>query len=188
MNSMSRKYYDPCKKDNYRKEEEEKCPTIIKCGCPSTVTLPVVSVGLAPATVTLASLTLDTSCICDPIIKLNFTSAFTTTLTAVLGAVSIQIFKQCKGQVTPVPVGPSWPVVSLVAAGALTGTLFTSFFICDSDSCNDDCCTYTAVATVSAAVAVAVVGATFNNSTLAAEVTCRSNECQKKCKKDHDKY
>lgn len=187
MNSMSRSYYDPCKKDNLKKEEE-KCPTIIKCGCPSTVQLPLVDITvLGSASVTLASLTVDTSCICDPVIKLNFTSAFTTIATAVVGAVNIQIFKQCKNQLAPVPVGPSWPVVSAIAAGALTGTLFTSFFVCDSDSCNDDCCTYTAVATVSG-VATAAIGAVFNNSTLAAEITCRSNECHKKCKKDHDKY
>lgn len=187
MNSMSRRYYDPCKKDNYR--EEEKCPTIIKCGCPSSVQLPVVDVTvLSSANVTLASLTVDTECICDPVIKLDFTSVFTTIVGVVIGAVSIQIFKQCKGQVNPVPVGPSWPVTNgLLAVGIATGNIFTSFFVCDSDTCTEGCCTYTAVATIGG-VAGALVGASFNNSTLAAEITCRSNECQKKCRKEHDKY
>ena len=176
MNSMSKGYYDSCGKE--RRKEEKQCPTIIKCGCPSTVTLPVVTTGSTD--VVLASLTVDTSCICDPVIKLDFSSAFTTTVTAVLGGVTVQIFKQCRNQTTAVPVGPSWPVIGLIAAGALTGSIFTNFSICDTDACGEECCTYTAVATVSG-TALAVIGATFNNSTLTSTITCRSNACTRDC-------
>jgi len=36
MNSMSKGYYDPCKKES---KEDKHCPTIIKCGTPSSTTL-----------------------------------------------------------------------------------------------------------------------------------------------------
>lgn len=176
MNSMSRGYSNQYR-ENYYKKEEEKFPTIIKCGCPSTVQLPVVTVGTS--NVTIASLTLNTSCICDPVIKLDFSSAFTSTVALVTGGISLQVFKQCSNQITPTPVGPTWPVVGLLGTALLlAGAIYPSFTICDSDSCqNEDCCTYTVVATISGIVG-ATVGAAFNNSSLSAVVTCKQS-CQK---------
>jgi hypothetical protein len=177
MNSISKEYYDPCKKE--RKEEEKHCPTIVKCGCPSSTTLPIATpVG---TTFTLASLTLDTSCLCDPSIKLEFASNVVIPVAA-SGAVSIQIFKQCRGQVAPVPVGPAWTWSELVAV-AKASTF--SFFVCDSDSCFDDCCTYTAVATVTTVIAGGTIS--FNNNTLGAVATCKSNNCKKECHRRHER-
>ncbi|MCR1950892.1 DUF4489 domain-containing protein [Clostridium sp. DSM 100503] len=201
MNSMSRRYQEQyrrdCEKDyrrdcekDYRKDhekEEEKCPTIIKCGCPSSTPLPVLA-AVGPATVTLTSLTVDTSCICDPIIKLDFSSVFTTIAAITIGGLSVQVFKQCRNQITPVPVGPVYPVLGGLAAVVLPGAIFTSFSICDSDSCDNDCCTYTAVATIVGPLA-ATVGASFTNSNLIATITCKSNACSRKChKKCDEKY
>ena len=169
MNSMSRGYSNQYRENYYRKEEE-KCPTIVKCGCPSSVTLP-------PATIvgtqfTLASLTLDTSCICDPSIRLDFTSNFVATV-AFTGTLNIQVFKQCKGDLVARPIGPVWNY-NLVAL--LQSTTF-SFFVCDSDSCDNECCTYTVVATV----ALLTVGTlSINNATLSAIATCK-NSCNR-CK------
>ena len=169
MNSMSRGYYEPCGKE---KRREEKCPTILKCGCPSSVTIPA---GTAAGTVfTIGSLTLDTSCLCDPRIKLDFAS--NEVLAAFVGTINIQVFKQCRNQITPVPIGPVW---TLAEAAAVTSSRTFTFFICDSDSCDNDCCTYTVVATV---VGAATAGAlTINNGTLAAIATCREscNECRR---------
>lgn len=178
MNSMSRGYYDPCGKE--KKREEEKCPTILKCGCPSTVQLPVVTTGTT--NITIASLNLDTSCICDPVVRISFSGAFTSTVSIVTGGISLQVYKQCKNQLTPTPVGPSWPVVGLVSTAlALPGPVYPSFTICDNDSCFDECCTYTVVATISGVVG-ATAGAAFNNSSLNAIVTCQ-NSCNK-CRRD----
>ena len=176
MNSMSRGYYDPCRRDECQKKpyraEEDRCPTIVKCGCPSSTTLPVGStVGTQ---FTLASLTLDTSCMCEPNIKLDFTSNFVATA-VFTGALNIQVFKHCKGDMVSRPVGPVWNFNSVAL---LQSTTF-SFFICDSDTCDEGCCTYNVVATV----AVVTVGTlSINNATLAATVTCK-NSCQK-CRKD----
>ena len=163
-----------------REREEERCQALVKCGCPNSVQIPALSVLGSTAELTLATLTLDTSCFCDPNIKLDFTSNVVATVAAFLGTIDIQIYKQCRGQLTRVPIGPTWNIGSLAA---LSSTTF-SFFICDSDSCLDECCTYTAVATVNAIAAVAL-GTSINNATLAATVTCKSN-CHK-CRKDYDR-
>lgn len=175
MNSWSRKdYYDddcePCKnkrKDDYddHKKEKKDCKTIIKCGCPSSTTLPIVAAG---STFTLASLSLNTSRLKDPCIKLEFASNLVASV-GFVGALSIQIFKQCGNQLTPVPIGPSWAAVGLAVSSATT----FSFFICDCDSsCFNDCCTYTAVATVTTAISAGTLS--INNATLGAIATCGS--------------
>lgn len=172
MNSMSRGYNEYCGKDK-RKEEKEHCPTIIKCGCPSAVTIP----GLATAgtTFTIASLTLDTSCLCDPSTKLEFASNIVVPVGFTDGAFTIQVFKQCRCQSAPVPVGPVWSYIPAIPGSAET----FSFFICDSDSCFNDCCTYTAVATVT--TTIGAIGLSINNSTLGAISTCKSNACATNC-------
>ena len=174
MNSWSKNNYEPCKKEEIyygKKYEEKKCETFIKCGCSNSTTIPA---GTATTvSTTLATLNLDTSCICDPKIKLDFASNYVAT-----GALSVrlQIFRQCNNQLTPVAIGSSW---NLTVTGAITETF--SFFICDQDACGDgDCCTYTVVATP--IVEIAETSAiSFNNTTLAATVTCGENSCHRRC-------
>jgi len=177
MNSMSRGYYDPCGKE---KREEKGCKTIIKCGCPSSTTIPVIAATDTNRDFPLASLTLDTSCICDPNIKLEFASNLVA-VAAFVGTISVQVFKQCRNQFNPVPVGPAWQIGSLVALSSQT----FSFFICDSDSCDNDCCTYTVVARVTSAVATGTLA--INNATLGAVVACAANKCEKKCHEREDR-
>lgn len=161
MNSMS-KYYkddcDPCKKDN---NEEKSCQTIVKCGCPSSTTFPLISIG---DSLTVASLNLDTSGLKNPCVKLEFATNLIS-VAAITGTFRFQVFKQCSNQLNPVPVGPSW-IFGPVAIGSDT----FSFFVCDCDSCFDKCCTYTVVATTT------VAGGTINinNATLGAIAACGS--------------
>jgi len=153
MNSMSRYYYkndcDPCKEDfdpckhHYDPCKSEKiAATIIKCGCPSSTTIPATTVA-SGTRFTIASLTIDTCHLKHPCIKLEFASnpvadaGFT-------GTLSLQVFKQCGNQITPTPIGPTWSL----AVPASTNQTF-SFFVCDCDcSCFSGCCTYTVIATV----------------------------------------
>ena len=180
MNSMSRGYYETCGKEKVR---EEKCPTIIKCGCPSTVQLPVITTGTT--NVTVASLNLDTSCLCDPVISLSFSAAFTSVVALVTGGISLQVYKQCRNQISPTPIGPSWPVVGLLETALLIGgPIYPSFTICDTDSCFNDCCTYTVVATITGIVG-ATVGAAFNNASLSAIATCKES-CHS-CRQDKNR-
>ena len=159
MNSMSRNN-DDCNKKN-------SCPTIIRCGCPGSTTIPAATV--LGTTLPLTSLTLNTSRLKDPCVKLEFASNLVAVV-AFTGTLNFQVFKQCKGQSTPVPVGPAWQF-SLVA---LLSSQTFSFFVCDCDcSCFDECCTYTVTATVASAVTVGTLS--VNNSTLGAIATCRSD-------------
>jgi len=162
---MSKGYYDPCKKDS---KEDKHCPTIIKCGTPSSTTLPAATI--AGTAFTVSSLTLDTCGLCNPTTKLEFASNLVAPV-AFTGTINFQVFKLCRGQFTPVPVGPAW-TFNLVAL--LSSETF-SFFVCDCDSCFDDCCTYTVVATVTSAVTVGTLN--INNATLGAISTCGRCNC-----------
>lgn len=165
MNSMSKYYYkdecDHCKKE---KKERKVCPTLIKCGCPNSTTIPLATV--VGTTFNIASLTLNTSDLDDPCTKLEFASNIVIPVAA-SGALSFQIFKQCSNQLTPVPIGPSWTWAELVA---IASSSTFSFFICDCDSCFNDCCTYTVVATVTTIIAGGTIS--INNATLGAITTC----------------
>ena len=176
MNSNSRYYHDddcdcdPCGKEKKeKKEKKEVCPTIIKCSTPGAVTVPAASaVG---TTFSPTSLTLNTACLCNPCTKIEFTSNLVTT--GFTGTLSFQVFKQCINQFTPVPVGPAF---SYSEAAAVTNASTFTFFICDCDSCFNDCCTYTVVVTVTAATGAASVLA-INNATLGAIATCQTTGC-----------
>lgn len=173
MNSMSKYYYrdddcEPCNKGHFDpcdKKKEKFCPTIIKCSSPGSVTLPPATV--AGTTFTLTSLTLNTRELEDPCIKLEFASNLVATV-AFTGTVNFQIFRQCNNQITPVPIGPIY-TFSLVA---LLSSQTFSFFVCDCNSCFNECCTYTVVATVTSAVTVGTLA--INNATLGAIATCGS--------------
>ncbi|MEY8000108.1 DUF4489 domain-containing protein [Clostridium sp. JNZ X4-2] len=166
MNYMSRSNKDNCDPCNNIKKEKD-CTAIVKCGCPSSTTLPAATV--AGTTFPLASLTLNTRGLKDPCIKLEFASNLVAAV-AFTGTVNFQVFKQCGNQLTPTPIGPVW-TFSLVA---LLSSQTFSFFVCDCDcSCFSDCCTYTVVATVTSAVTVGTLA--INNATLGAIATCGSS-------------
>ena len=174
MNSNSRCHHDndcdcDCVKEKKecKMEKKDECPTIIKCSTPGAITIPLATI--VGTTFTPTSLTLNTSNICNPCTKLEFTS--NVVATAFLGSISFQVFKQCANQFTPVPVGPSFTYSRLLA---VTDSDTFTFFICDCDSCFHDCCTYTVVVTVNA-VTVGVLA--INNATLGAISTCQSNGC-----------
>ncbi|WP_066894480.1 DUF4489 domain-containing protein [Clostridium nigeriense] len=167
MNSCPISYYEYDKRD--RKKEEKKYHTIIKCGCPSSALIPTgTAVG---TTFTLESLNLDTSCLCNPIVRLDFVSNLI--LTGFTGALSIRVFKQCRGQFNQTPVGPAWTFS--VTTGTTDARIF-SFFVCDTDSCNKDCCNYSVVATVTTATAgtINVVNAELSAIATSKE-TCEDN-------------
>lgn len=165
MNSMSKGYYnDDC--DHARKEKDH-CPTIVKCSCPSSTTIPVITT--AGQSFPLTSLTVNTSGLCNPCTKLEVASNLVAPL-AFTGTINFQVTKLCRGQSTPIPVGPAWTFsgVELVAA-----TTF-SFFVCDCDSCFDDCCVYTLTATA----ATTTIGTlSINNASLGAISSCAQNKC-----------
>lgn len=146
--------------------EKQKCTlrpnrTTMKCGTPGANVLPLATV--AGTTFNLANINIDTKNYTNPCIQFQFSSNILTT-GAVL-TLNFQLFKQCKNQLTPTPVGPVWTFSRLVA---VTESNTFSFSVCDCDICDDECCNYRVVATVAG---VATVGVTaINNSTLSAVI------------------
>ncbi|MDU5109342.1 MAG: DUF4489 domain-containing protein [Clostridium sp.] len=175
MNSMSRGYNDCNRRE---REDEKKCPTIIKCGCPSSTQI-LVTAAAPTATEVVTSVNVDNSCICDPITKLEFATIISTVANGFAGTVIIRVFKQCERRITRVNVGPVWTLN--IAANS---TVPLSFFVCDSDSRENDGCTYTVEATITANASGSGI-VTFNNATLGAISTCK-NSCHK-CRRDEDR-
>ena len=115
--------------------------SILKCGCPGSVTLQAPSVaGVAPTPIIVSSVTIDTSCLCEPDVKLEFASNIILPLTVTAATFTFQIFKLCSNQLQRIPVGAQWSFSRLVAVGS-SDTF--SFFVCDEAICNNECCTYT---------------------------------------------
>ena len=159
MNSKQEKYrstsYTSLPIDNF---SESNCACnpikiILKCGNPlsSRIQPPLVP-GVAGAPITVAIVTVNTSCLCDPKIKLDFTlniaipECFSTT------NITFQVFRMCNHDTHKTPVGPQWSYVNRLSGGSTE--LFT-FSVYDSSICDCDIfeckrCTYTVVATLTA--------------------------------------
>lgn len=151
MNSTSNNHFD---------KDDDRCKIIIKCGSLGSITIP--DETPAGATFNVTSLTLDTSSLKNPCIKLEFASHVITD--SFTGVISLQIFKLCKGQFLPIQVGPQWLFSRPNSSSENTDF---SFFVCDCcNTCFDECCTYTVVATVVGAPTEDNIH--FTNATLAA--------------------
>lgn len=175
MNSNSRylEDTDACRRDRREpdcRDKKQQAAAALKCSSPGSATIPILA---APgSTFTPTSLTVNTSHFCNPCTRLDFTSNITLPI-GFLGTLSFQIFKQCKNQLTPVPVGPAFTFARTIALVVGESSTF-SFFICDCDSCNDDCCTYSVVITNQTAI---LLGATITNATLSSLTTNQVNKC-----------
>ncbi len=134
----------------------------IKCRTYGAVTIPeATEVGTA---FPLVNVNVDARGHKKPCVKLEFLSnILTDTATATL---NFQVFRQCDGQLTPVPVSGIWTFSRAVATDAEANSF--GFAICDCDNCNCGCCNYSVVATVVGAATTGTV--TVNNATLIATV------------------
>lgn len=167
MNSMSRNHFDddcdPCEKE---RKQKKVGPTIIKCGTPGAVNL---STGTATGnTFQVTTLALNTTHICDPCVKLEFASNLVASATFT-GTVNFQINKICRNQLTAMTIGPVWTFTIPAPTNAAYASTF-SFFVCDCDSCFDECCTYTVVATFVGTTLVAGQTLAIQNALLGAVV------------------
>lgn len=134
----------------------------IKCRTYGAATIPAATeVGTA---FPLVNVNVDTRGHKKPCVKVEFLSnILTDTATATL---NFQVFRQCDGQLAPVPVSGIWTFSRAVATAAEANSF--GFAICDCDNCNCGCCNYSVVATVVGAATTGTV--TVNNATLIATV------------------
>ena len=154
---------------------------ILKCGTPGGV-ISITPDTLADTTFTASTLSLNTSSLCNPCMKLEFAStiAYSSPTTIDSTVVSFQVFKLCSNQLNPIPVGPqlvfSVPFTTAIippVAPGFSGTSTFSFFVCDCDICPHECCTYTVEATTATADAFV----TITNARLSAIASDNNHSC-----------
>jgi hypothetical protein len=155
--------------------------TLLKCGTPGIASITIPTCG-TPVGVTVASLTTNTSCFCNPRIKLEFASNVTVPAAKDI-TLNYQVFKQCNNQYQAVAVGPKWVFERARAAAvnpcetvSLVTTDTVSFFVCDCGDCPSKCCTYTVVVTPDINMDGGTVSI-ITNATLCAIIVEGANQC-----------
>ena len=152
--------------DCFKKTKETE--VLLKCG--TSFPASVLATSPTGTSFTLGTLTLITSRFCDPCIKFEFASNIVTT--AAIATLNFQIFRLCRNQISPTAIGPIWTFATSVAT---TDASTFTFIFCDCDFCpNDDCCTYSVVATVIDSETGTVA---INNPILSAIVAENQHHC-----------
>jgi len=159
MNSLSKNY----NKTNYNKKncvssykkQSTDCTSTcntdkihIKCGDTLTkfINLPL-EPGTISTPVTVASISVNTLCLNDSKIKLDFTLNIAIPEVISSANITFQVFKICTNDSQRRPVGSQISYVNRFTGG--TTDIFT-FFVYDCDICESKRCTYTVDATLSA--------------------------------------
>ena len=163
MNESIIDYKDkPCFKPHL-----ELRPAILKCGVPKSTTVHVSPEDAA----TVASVRVNTACFSNPCIKFEFASNILVPTGTGSANITFQIYKNCTNQSQSIPVGPPWTFRTPVA----TSNIF-SFFVCDCNTCSDECCTYTVQAISTNADRGPGGDVTINSATLLALVVDNANQ------------
>ena len=184
LNYQGKKEEDVCCKKHEEKHEENCCKkekheekgtkVILKCGNPGSVSVPVRNAGTDPLpTFTVTTVSVDTSKFCDPCIKFEVTSNINITTTGGSIALNFQIFKICRNQFAPIPVGP---IFTFSRVGTVVESNAFSFFVCDCNTCPDDCCTYSVVVTATT-LSTGLVSS-ITNATISALVVEDTHSCK----------
>lgn len=169
MNSMSKPVYhdDSC---GCKKVRVREADTILKCktGFPLTITEDVTT----GTTFTLNTITVKTGHFSNPCFKFEFASNIITDTTT--STLSFQIFKLCKNQTVPTPIGPAWLYDTVASTGAESFTFVVCDCDCDCDCEKEDCCVYSVVVT---AVSTEIGTTIINNPTFSILVVDNQFKC-----------
>lgn len=117
-------------------------PSIVKCGNPTSVTIPQATTLAAPLVVTTVSL--DTSCLNNPKIKLQFNSNIIFTSGGAKSGVqmNLQLYRIC-GNNQKIPVGGAWTYAHFATDKDEVNASTFNFDICEcEESCSQGCCLY----------------------------------------------
>ena len=153
---------EPCRTETPREADIQ-----IKCRTFGAVTIPPETE--AGTVFPLVNLNVDTHGYKKPCVKVEFLSnILTDTATATL---NFQLFRQCNGQLTPVPASAVWTFSRAVATADEAN--YFGFAVCDCDDCGCGCCNYSVTVTVAGADTTGTV--TINNATLIATVVEDAN-------------
>ncbi|MBD8046568.1 DUF4489 domain-containing protein [Clostridium faecium] len=123
--------------------------SIMSCGTGTGLNIPAVAPGTSFNPVPVASVTIDTTCLCNPGIKIDFSSIINYQALLDLGAgpllttpftVTFQLSKTCNDG-SKIPLG-SWTFTIGILAVAVNITETFSFTFCECHAC-PGCCVYT---------------------------------------------
>ncbi len=124
-------------------------PSILSCGTGTGLAIPAVAPGNPFNPIPVASVTIDTTCLCSPAIKIDFTSIINYQAVLTLGegpiltspyTVTFQLSKTCNNG-TKIALG-SWTFTIALLAVAVNITETFAFTFCECHAC-PACCVYT---------------------------------------------
>lgn len=131
------------------------CPAILQCG---TVGDPKI-VASTPVPVYVASVDIDTTCLCFPNLKIEFSTLLDLDATAAGGTMTIQLIRTCSNN----PNNPIILKTYTITSPVETGTLPFNFIYC-SQNAPSRYCTYT----VKVTSATGFTSIQFNSTAIAA--------------------
>jgi len=144
MNSLSKEYKNNNCTSLTKNNLLDECCTkkiILKYGNPVSdqVQIPLIP-GASGTPITVASVTVNTLCLDDSEIKLDFVFSINSQLGAITN-LTFQVFKFCNNINQKIPVNGHWSFKKNIVAEVF------SFFVCDRDPFKSKCCTYIVEAT-----------------------------------------
>ncbi|WP_291582583.1 DUF4489 domain-containing protein [Clostridium sp. UBA6640] len=123
-------------------------PSVLSCGTGTGLAIPAVTPGSQFNPVPVASVTIDTTCLCSPAVKIDFSSIINYQALLVLAApvittpftVTFQLSKTCDNG-SKIPLG-SWTFTISLLTVAVNITETFAFTHCECHAC-PGCCVYT---------------------------------------------
>ena len=123
-------------------------PSVLSCGTGTGLAIPAVAPGTQFNPIPVASVTIDTTCLCSPSVKIDFSSIINYQALLVLAApvittpftVTFQLSKTCDNG-SKIPLG-SWTFTIAILAVAVNITETFAFTHCECHAC-PACCVYT---------------------------------------------
>lgn len=152
---------------HYDNELCKQSSVTLKCVSTGTVTIPV---GASNTQITIISLPLNISALCNQIIKIEFACNITLIEPQTDSILLVfQINRHCSNMIQNIPVGQRW-IFSNISNFVSAGTF--SFFVCDSDFNTEECCTYTVDVTPLVTTSGAIISNSILSATTVSNVQC----------------
>ncbi|WP_411678881.1 DUF4489 domain-containing protein [Clostridium thailandense] len=174
MNSIS-KYYD---KANTAQDKNIDCydnckhpapgKALLRCNNgsfgPGLIVFPTPDIPIA-VNQPIASVTIDTACLCNPEVLVDFAGILTGTIidAAIIATLNFTLYKTCKGIAAPIPLTTfTFSYVNVISPFPDSRTLKFEYLSCDNMCV--DCCTYTLELTSISNLGVGTISISINGN------------------------
>lgn len=159
--------------------------TILACGTGTGANIPIPSATGTFSPITLASVSIDTSCLKDPTVKIDFSSIINYTALITLGdlpvignpfTVTFQLNKTCDDG-SKIGLG-NWYYSTAFLSAAVNTTNSFSFTHCECNTC-PGCCVYTVEIVQASGGILNVVDLMENAKVVSSSITALATSCSK---------